>query len=113
MDAVFGHYSKFMRDSYEDRDTSETIPYIETKGLEKGIIQVVFRFNRMQHKIVIDDFLPCIDNEPIYAKARSGSLWCSFVEKACAKFFSSYNYLYSLSPSDILNNLLPMPTIEY
>ena len=88
IDAVFGHYSKFMQDSHQDK------PYINSENLDKGIIQVVLRWNSSKYSIVVDDFLPCVDNEPIYAKARSGALWCSFVEKAMAKFFNSYSYLY-------------------
>ena len=40
--------------------------------------------------VVVDAFLPCIDNEPLYASTKSGSMWCSFLEKALAKIFGGY-----------------------
>ena len=72
--------------------------------------------------VVLDDYLPCIDNQPIYAKARSGALWCSFVEKALAKVFGTYEHIDTndvkadngfYCVGQFLNNLLPFPTQEF
>jgi hypothetical protein len=78
---------------------------------------VMLRHNGCMVKVVVDDFLPCLDNVPIYAKARSGALWCSFVEKALAKILGGYEMLSSttsydlqLSAGDVMNSLLPFPT---
>jgi hypothetical protein len=38
------------------------------------------------HRVVIDDFLPCLDNVPVYCKNRSGAIWQALIQKAMAKF---------------------------
>ena len=67
--------------------------------------------------VLVDDYLPCYENEPFYAQTKSGSLWCSFVEKALAKLYKGYNRVTAgtiydpwATAGDILNNLLPFPT---
>lgn len=86
------------------------------------MIEVILRWNGYKYVIIIDDYLPCVDNHPIYAKAKSGALWCSIVEKALAKLFDGYEFMNEeefaegynrLTAGELMNNLLPMPTQEY
>ena len=84
LEAAFAHYSKFVQGTFQDT------PFINYDFLEKGIVQVMLILNGNLVLVVVDDFLPCIDNEPLYASTKSGSMWCSFVEKALAKIFGGY-----------------------
>ena len=116
LDAAFEVYSKFVEGSFQSK------PYINFDHLEQGIVVVMLRIDQHMEFVVLDDYLPCIDNQPIYAKARSGALWCSFVEKALAKVFGTYEYIATddwkvdnefYCVGQFLNNLLPFPTQEY
>jgi hypothetical protein len=117
LDAAFEVYSKYVKDSFQ------SVPYIYYNSLERGIVVVMLRIGQHMEFVVIDDYLPCIDNQPIYGMARSGALWCSFVEKALAKVFGTYEHIETTDVSKVdnqfycvgqfLNNLLPFPTQEY
>jgi hypothetical protein len=103
---------------------------VSDRYLEQGCVAVLLKFKNCFATVAVDDFLPCVDMEPLYAKAKSGSLWCSFVEKALAKFLGGYSQICSFpgyethegdiepylgfvsnhTVGDILNMLLPIPT---
>jgi hypothetical protein len=45
-------------------------------------------------KVIIDDFLPCVENAPIYTSNWSGATWMALYEKAMAKVLNGYEWLY-------------------
>lgn len=62
----------------------------EAQHLDYGICCVTLMHEGKKVKVVIDDFLPCIDFEPIYGQNQSDALWVSMVEKAIAKLRGNY-----------------------
>ena len=55
-----------------------------------GICCVDLNINGIKTRVVVDDFLPCIDSVPIYAQNETHALWVSMLEKALAKVKGSY-----------------------
>jgi hypothetical protein len=45
---------------------------------------------RMWDSVTIDDYVPCVNNEPIMAKPQEHEMWVLLLEKAFAKWFGSY-----------------------
>lgn len=43
--------------------------------------------------MVVDDFIPCIDNKPAFTLSAGGLMWQLIYEKACAKKAGSYDAL--------------------
>ena len=59
-------------------------------NFEFGICSVVLNVNGQRMRVVLDDFIPCIDGSPIYGQNKSNALWVTMVEKAIAKVNGGY-----------------------
>jgi len=59
-------------------------------NFDLGICSVVLNFNGENKRVVLDDFIPCIDGTPIYGQNKSNALWVTMVEKAIAKVNGGY-----------------------
>jgi len=46
--------------------------------------------SRVWDSVTIDDFVPCVNGEPIMAKPQDHEMWVLLLEKAFAKWFGSY-----------------------
>ncbi|KAG9299363.1 hypothetical protein G9A89_014011 [Geosiphon pyriformis] len=67
-----------------------------------------FRFYRFGKwvEVVVDDYLPTVNNHLIYAHARNpNEVWCALVEKAYAKLCGCYEALEAGSASDAMVDL--------
>ena len=54
---------------------------------EHGIYVVAICWDGIWEDIVIDNFVPTYNNDPIFNKAKSNELWVMLLEKAWAKTF--------------------------
>jgi hypothetical protein len=106
MDACLGNINL-------ESDLGSTIFNIEY--IERGLIIVRVFANGEPCFITIDDFLPCIDNYPVYCMNRSGALWQSLMEKAYAKVVGSYEKIQESrkTPADLMRTMLGAPTHEF
>ena len=59
-------------------------------NFDLGICSVVLKINGEKKRVVLDDFIPCIDGTPIYGQNKSNALWVTMVEKAIAKVNGGY-----------------------
>ena len=56
----------------------------------EGIFGLNVTKNGVKSMVVIDDFIPCKNGEPIFSKANGNELWVILLEKAWAKLHGSY-----------------------
>ena len=83
MDSCLGEFSWL----YDEGVSREHAP---KQDLDKGITAIPFQHNGKRMWVVVDDFLPCLENAPMYCNARSRSIWFMMIEKAYAKLMGGY-----------------------
>ena len=56
----------------------------------EGIFGLNMTKNGIKQMVVIDDFIPCKNKEPVFSSANGNELWVILLEKAWAKLHGSY-----------------------
>lgn len=74
-----------------------------------GCLLVYFRFDGAQTPILVDDQIPCIDKELLFAKCTR-NIWVCIIEKAWAKLHGSYAAIARGMPSFVFGQLAGLPT---
>jgi hypothetical protein len=79
-----------------------------------GIYRVLVCKNGLWQTVVIDDFLPCQNGAPCFARHReqSNELWVALWEKAYAKLHGSYRAICSGQTSHAIADLLGVPYLK-
>lgn len=76
---------------------------------KSGCLLIYFKVNGKQTPVLIDDYIPCRDKEPLFAKSNK-NLWVCLVEKAWAKLHGSYSAIAKGMPSFTFGQLAGLPT---
>jgi hypothetical protein len=72
-------------------DPKDVMALFHTKELNaSGCYLVYFYINGVKKPVIIDDFLPCKNNQPVFAHSRDAEVWVCLLEKAWAKLHGSY-----------------------
>lgn len=80
---------------------------------EEGIYAVKMYKNGKKQEIVIDDYIPCKDGEPIFSRTNGKELWVILLEKAWAKLHSSYHRIIGGQAHLTLRDLTGAPSFEF
>jgi len=72
----------------------------------------------MMHKngeakeVVIDNFIPCADEEPCFSKANGNELWVLILEKCWAKLHGSYERIEAGFSDNVMTDLTGAPAFD-
>ena len=61
----------------------------------------------------MDDYLPCIGDEPAFSKGHGGELWVLLLEKAWAKVHGSYDRIQEGGSAEPMRDLTGAPCYSY
>ena len=82
----------------------------ETKIVnQSGIYLVTLFVNGVRTPIVLDDYLPCRNGQPIFARTKGEELWVCLLEKAWAKLYGTYARIEGGDPGFALSHLTGLP----
>jgi len=79
---------------------------------EWGLYAIDLTKNGIPTTVVIDDYIPCDEDEgePIFANSRNGDLWVLLLEKAWAKLHGSYMRIENGDSTTVFRDLTGAPT---
>ena len=69
--------------------------------------------NGIKQMIVIDDFIPCKNKEPVFSAANGNELWVILLEKAWAKLHGSYERIIGGQSHLTFRDLTGAPSFEF
>jgi len=80
------------------------------QGFDKDNYAGVFHFRFWHHgewtDVVVDDFLPTVDDKPVYLHSKDGGIfWAPLLEKAYAKLTGCYSDLEKIPPLNVMVDL--------
>jgi calpain-15 len=85
-----------------------------TKDINKhGAYAVGITKNGQKLNVVVDDFLPCLENKPAFSKGVENDLWLLILEKAWAKIHGSYDRIRRSGTFEPMRDLTAAPSYEY
>ena len=65
--------------------------FITKQKNNAGIYLLSFWVNGQETPVIVDDWIPCMNGQPCYAKTKSQEIWVMLAEKAWAKLHGSYD----------------------
>ncbi|KRX07616.1 hypothetical protein PPERSA_11165 [Pseudocohnilembus persalinus] len=83
--------------------------FLDDEIKEEGIYGIILCSNGNFQQTVIDDLLPIINNQPAFAKTQNSELWISYLEKAYAKNFGTYQHIQQGLCGHLLHDLTGAP----
>jgi hypothetical protein len=87
--------------------------FVSDKLQKEGIYAVRMYKNGEEQEVVIDDYIPCKDGEPIFSRSNDKELWVMLLEKAWAKLHSSYHRIIGGQAHLTLRDLTGAPSYEF
>ena len=66
--------------------------------------------NGVWKEVVVDDYIPCFQQDCAFSKAHGNELWVILLEKAWAKLHSSYERIEAGFAENVLRDLTGAPT---
>jgi len=82
------------------------------KKNSQGIFAVKLFKNGVYRDIVMDNFIPCLDDEPCFSKANGNELWVIILEKAWAKLHGSYERIEAGFAHEVMRDLTGAPSYD-
>lgn len=76
---------------------------------DAGIYLIYFYVNGKKTAVVVDDFIPCLNNRPFATSTKTNELWAILLEKAWAKLHGTYARIEAGLPSFACMHLLGTP----
>lgn len=80
---------------------------IDTKTENCYLIRILYK-GRWQI-LVLDDYVPCMDDKPAFNSTKNHELWLILLEKAWAKLYGSYSHIESGFIEEPLHDLTGAP----
>lgn len=77
---------------------------------DAGIWAVKLYKNGIHQEVVMDNFIPCQDEEPCFSKANGNELWVIVLEKAWAKLHGSYERIEAGHAHEVMRDLTGAPS---
>jgi calpain-15 len=83
---------------------AEVHEHVENRFVTKtvnsaGIYMVSLYVNGLKTPVIVDDWIPCIDGKPCFARSNDGELWVCLMEKAWAKLYGTYKRMEAGDPA--------------
>ena len=66
-----------------------------------------------KQQCVVDNFFPCRNQKPVFARNHGKELWVMILEKVWAKLHKSYEAISAGQPYEVFNDLLGAPSFYY
>jgi hypothetical protein len=85
----------------------------EEQGIAQGAFCVNMTKNGLKQRVVVDDFLPCLNGRPCFSSANKNELWVLILEKAWAKLHGSYERIIGGQSHQTFRDLLGAPGFEF
>jgi hypothetical protein len=79
----------------------------------EGIFGLNLTKNGIKQMVVIDDFVPCKNKEPVFSSANGNELWVILLEKAWAKLHGSYERIIGGQSHLTFRDLTGAPSFEF
>ncbi|KAL7720043.1 Calpain [Entamoeba marina] len=79
------------------------------KPLGNGKYEIVMYYQGTLTSIIIDDLIPCHQNQPFFSRNSGNELWVILIEKAYAKVVGNYGLIEGGVPFLALSDLTGMP----
>jgi hypothetical protein len=79
----------------------------------EGIFGLNMTKNGIKQMVVIDDFIPCKNKEPVFSSANGNELWVILLEKAWAKLHGSYERIIGGQSHLTFRDLTGAPSFEF
>ena len=86
--------------------------FVSNKLNENGIYSVWLCLSGVWKNIIIDDYIPCVHGQPLFAKIVDNQIWPLLLEKAFAKAYTCYEALESGHTIEAINLITGAPS-EY
>lgn len=86
--------------------------FITDRTNENGIYAVNVWKNGERKEVVIDDYFPCLFNEPCFTKAEGNELWVLILEKVWAKLHGSYERIEAGFAHNVMTDLTGAPSFD-
>ncbi|KRX04560.1 hypothetical protein PPERSA_04375 [Pseudocohnilembus persalinus] len=81
---------------------------------EFGIYAIWLHVNGEWKQIIIDDYIPCYNGQPIFSKNTGNEIWVMLIEKAYAKAYGSYEIIdQGGNPAYALKELTGAPCFNF
>eukprot|EP00457_Paulinella_chromatophora_P003115 gb/GEZN01003120.1/.p1 GENE.gb/GEZN01003120.1/~~gb/GEZN01003120.1/.p1 ORF type:complete len:656 (-),score=44.11 gb/GEZN01003120.1/:277-2244(-) len=77
---------------------------------QQGCYGVKLFFRGKTREVVLDDFVPTLNNEPVFSKSVGNESWVLLLEKAWAKLHGSYGAIEGGNPASAFSALTGAPT---
>eukprot|EP00330_Aristerostoma_sp_ATCC50986_P007308 CAMPEP_0114579252 /NCGR_PEP_ID=MMETSP0125-20121206/3661_1 /TAXON_ID=485358 ORGANISM="Aristerostoma sp., Strain ATCC 50986" /NCGR_SAMPLE_ID=MMETSP0125 /ASSEMBLY_ACC=CAM_ASM_000245 /LENGTH=190 /DNA_ID=CAMNT_0001769875 /DNA_START=610 /DNA_END=1182 /DNA_ORIENTATION=- len=89
----------------------------DEKANKEGIYGVTLYANGEPEEIIVDDSIPCIEENgkwvPLFSKPKGNELWVLIIEKAFAKLYGSYEVCEKGEIVDALEVMTSLPAIQF
>jgi hypothetical protein len=83
-----------------------------TEKNDAGIWAVKLYKNGEHADVVMDNYIPCQDEEPCFSKANGNELWVIILEKAWAKLHGSYERIEAGLAHEVMRDLTGAPSYQ-
>ena len=84
--------------------------FLQDKQNKYGVYCVKICKNGEWKEVVIDDYVPCMNNKPYFSNAHDNELWVILMEKAWAKLHGSYERIEAGFAENVMHDLTGAPS---
>lgn len=86
--------------------------FITDRTNENGLYAVNVWKNGERKEVCIDDYFPCLDEEPCFTRAHGNELWVLILEKVWAKLHGSYERIEAGFAHNVMTDLTGAPSFD-
>ena len=79
---------------------------------EAGVYGVRMTKNGEKLQVIVDSYIPCLNQKPIFSTGNGNELWVIILEKAWAKVHGSYEVIEGGQCVDVFRDLLGAPAYD-
>ena len=76
--------------SMAERPEQVMARFVNPEINDAGIYLLSLYVNGVKTPVVVDDWIPCKNDRPCFARSNDGELWVCLLEKAWAKLYGTY-----------------------
>lgn len=84
--------------------------FVTSKHNNFGIFGIKTYFNGEEQQIIVDNFIPCKNQQPVFSRANGSELWVLVLEKMWAKMHRSYQNIVQGHAYEVFRDLLGCPS---
>ena len=68
--------------------------------------------NGQEVEVFMDNYIPCLNNAPLFSNARGNELWVMILEKAWAKLHGSYGRITAGFAHNVMRDMTGAPSYD-